>query len=222
MKCNKAKLDPSLSSGSEILSEDGVFDPKTKKKKKKVRNVENGQSETQRKSIVPPRESEAEEYSYEDLLERAYRTLREYNPELTGERRRTILTPPQVVREGVKKTVFINFLDLCKSMNRKHDHVIQFLMAELGASGSLDGSMRLNVKGRFLPKAFENVLRRYMIEYVLCYSCKSPDTQLSKDQSSRLVYMKCSQCGSTRSVSTVKHGFQARVTSRKADRTAAV
>lgn len=36
----------------------------------------------------------------------------------------------------------------------------QFLLAELGTSGSLDGTQRLIVKGRFLPKAFETVLRR--------------------------------------------------------------
>jgi translation initiation factor 2 subunit 2 len=40
--------------------------------------------------------------------------LREKNPELTGERRRTVLKPPQVAREGTKKTVFTNFMDLCK------------------------------------------------------------------------------------------------------------
>lgn len=38
--------------------------------------------------------------------------------------------------------------------------VQQFLLAELGTSGSLDGTQRLIVKGRFLPKVFETVLRR--------------------------------------------------------------
>ena len=35
---------------------------------------------------------------------------------------------------------------------------------ELGTSGNLDGQQRLIVKGRFLPKGFENVIRRYMNE----------------------------------------------------------
>jgi len=30
----------------------------------------------------------------------------------------------QVAREGTKKTVFTNFMDLCKSMNRNHEHVL--------------------------------------------------------------------------------------------------
>lgn len=54
-------------------------------------------------------------------------------------------------------------------------------LQELGTSGNLDGQQRLIVKGRFLPKGFENVIRRYMNEYVLCASCKSPDTLLDRD-----------------------------------------
>ena len=70
----------------------------------------------------------------------------------------------QVAREGTKKTVFTNFLELCKTMNRQLEHVMAFLLAELGTSGNLDGQSRLVVKGRFQPKAFEGVLRRYVNE----------------------------------------------------------
>ena len=49
-------------------------------------------------------------------------------------------------------------------MNRNNEHVSAYLLAELGTSGSLDGQQRLVVKGRFLPKAFETVLRRYVNE----------------------------------------------------------
>ncbi len=36
------------------------------------------------------------DYTYQELLTRVFNTLRERNPELTGERRRTVLKPPQV------------------------------------------------------------------------------------------------------------------------------
>lgn len=49
-------------------------------------------------------------------------------------------------------------------MNRAGEHVSAYLLAELGTSGSLDGQQRLVVKGRFLPKSFETVLRRYVNE----------------------------------------------------------
>jgi translation initiation factor 2 beta subunit (eIF-2beta)/eIF-5 len=47
-------------------------------------------------------------------------------------------------------------------MHRQPEHVIQFLFTELGTSGSIDGSQRLVIKGRFQQKQIENVLRRYI------------------------------------------------------------
>lgn len=41
-----------------------------------------------------------------------------------------------------------------------------FLLAELGTSGSLDGQQRLVVKGRFAPKNFEGILRRYISKFL--------------------------------------------------------
>lgn len=49
------------------------------------------------------------------LLGRVFNILRENNPDLAGDRRRTVMRPPQVLREGTKKTVFVNFMDLCKT-----------------------------------------------------------------------------------------------------------
>ncbi|KAJ0014284.1 hypothetical protein Pint_21031 [Pistacia integerrima] len=156
-----------------------------------------------------PWEGSDRDYEYEELLGRVFNILRENNPELAGDRRRTVMRPPQVLREGTKKTVFVNFMDLCKTMHRQPDHVMAFLLAELGTSGSLDGQQRLVVKGRFAPKNFEGILRRYVNEYVICLGCKSPDTILSKEN--RLFFLRCEKCGSGRSVAPIKAGFVARV-----------
>jgi translation initiation factor 2 subunit 2 len=160
-----------------------------------------------------PWEGTDRDYKYEELLGRVFNILRENNPELSAERRRTIMRPPQVLREGTKKTVFVNFMDLCKTMHRQPEHVMAFLLAELGTSGSLDGQQRLVVKGRFAPKVFEGILRRYVNEYVMCNGCKSPDTILSKEN--RLFFLRCEQCGCSRSVAPIKAGFVARVGRRK-------
>ncbi|GFY83870.1 eukaryotic translation initiation factor 2 beta subunit [Actinidia rufa] len=155
-----------------------------------------------------PWEGSNRDYDYEELLGRVFNILRENNPELAGDRRRTVMRPPQVLREGTKKTVFVNFMDLCKTMHRQPEHVMTFLLAEMGTSGSLDGQQRLVVKGRFAPKNFEGILRRYINEYVICNGCKSPDTILSKEN--RLFFLRCEQCGSGRSVAPIKAGFVAR------------
>ena len=49
-------------------------------------------------------------------------------------------------REGTKKTVFVNLMEICNAMHRSPEHVIQYLMAELGTSGTLDGQSRLILK----------------------------------------------------------------------------
>lgn len=66
------------------------------------------------------------------------------------------------MREGNKKTIFANIPDICKRMHRQPEHVIQFMFAEMGTTGSVDGSGRLVIKGRFQQKQIENVLRRYI------------------------------------------------------------
>ncbi|PHT46928.1 Eukaryotic translation initiation factor 2 subunit beta [Capsicum baccatum] len=161
-----------------------------------------------------PWEGTDRDYEYEELLGRVFNILRENNPELAGDRRRTVMRPPQVLREGTKKTVFVNFMDLCKTMHRQPEHVMTFLLAEMGTSGSLDGQQRLVIKGRFAPKNFEGILRRYVNEYVICNGCKSPDTILTKEN--RLFFLRCEKCGSGRSVAPIKAGFVARVGRRKA------
>ena len=66
---------------------------------------------------------------------------------MAGERRKYTMIPPQVLREGTKKTVFVNLSDMCKRMRRQPEHVMQFLFAELGTSGSVDGGGRLIITG---------------------------------------------------------------------------
>ncbi|KAH7615872.1 hypothetical protein Ndes2526B_g09183 [Nannochloris sp. 'desiccata'] len=233
-KKKKKKSKSKDAEGGEGAGDDGEMDmdddlnlslgKKKKKKKSKLRGEDDfGAGEGDgpdaggegRKAGGLPWEGSERDYTYEELLDRVFGILKENNPELTGERRRTSLKPPQVAREGTKKTVFTNFMDLAKSMNRNPEHLQQYILAELGTSGSLDGQQRLIMKGRFLPKAFEGCLRRYMNEYVLCNSCKSPDTLLDRDSSSRIMYLKCQQCNASRTVSAIKTGFQARVGSRK-------
>lgn len=152
------------------------------------------------------------------LLTRFYASLHAANPALlsTSAKKYTI-SPPSIHREGTKKTVFANINDICKRMHRQPDHVISFLFAEMGTTGSVDGSQRLVIKGRFQQKQVESVLRRYIVEYVSCNTCKSFDTLLTKDN--RIIFMSCESCGSRRSVNPIKSGFQAQVGKRIRNKT---
>ncbi|CCF58710.1 hypothetical protein KAFR_0F01140 [Kazachstania africana CBS 2517] len=153
---------------------------------------------------------------YDKLLSRFFNILRTNNPELAGDRSgpKFRIPPPVCLRDG-KKTIFANIQDISEKLQRSPEHLIQYLFAELGTSGSVDGQKRLVIKGKFLSKQMENVLRRYIIEYVTCKTCKSINTELKKEQSNRLFFMVCKSCGSTRSVSSIKTGFQATVGKRR-------
>lgn len=156
------------------------------------------------------------DYTYRELLSRVFGILRTNNPDLAGEKRKFTIVPPQVVREGSKKTAFSNIADLARRMRRPLEHLTAFILTELGTIGSSDGSQRLIIKGRFQQLQIENVLRRYIVEYVTCKTCRSPDTILVKEN--RLFFMQCESCGSSRSVTAIKSGFKAQTERRAAQR----
>ncbi|KAL7623179.1 translation initiation factor eIF-2 beta subunit [Parahypoxylon ruwenzoriense] len=158
---------------------------------------------------------ETKPISYDLLLGRFFSLLAQKNPDHASSGSRSYkIPPPQCLREGNKKTIFANIQEITKRMKRSEEHVTAYLFAELGTNGSVDGSRRLVIKGRFQQKQIENVLRKYIIEYVTCKTCRSPDTELNKGEN-RLYFITCNSCGSRRSVTAIKTGFSAQVGKRK-------
>ena len=157
------------------------------------------------------------EYTYSELLDRVVGILHAHNPDLIEKKRRN-MKPPQLTRVGTKKTLWVNFQEICTMMQRPPEHVFQFFMAELGTEGSIYGNQRLVIRGKYVPKYIESLLRKYIVEYVTCQMCRSPNTELNKDPATRLHFCTCSDCGSSRSVAQIRTGYHA--TSR-ADRRAA-
>jgi translation initiation factor 2 subunit 2 len=192
-----------------------MFDLSKKKKKKSKKTTEEGASSSsadgQSNAVT-----DAPTYTYSHMLNRIVTLLQQNNPELAEKRRNTI-KPPQLMRVGTKKTLWVNFNEICKMMRRSSEHVFQYMLAELGTEGSIDGQQRLVIKGKFIPKYIEQLLRKYIIEYVTCQMCRSFNTNLTKDSVSRLHFVHCQDCGSSRSVTQIKAGFHAQT---KADRRA--
>lgn len=196
-----------------------------KKKKKKKRSKEEGDegesgagADATGTSVHPadqPPLIESEEqwqltdrdYTYHELLGRAFKLIRQNNPSLAGERGQFIMVPPQVQRDGSKKTAFLNIMDVCRRMNRPSDHLIAFLFTELATQGSVDSGNRLIIKGRFNQGQIENLLRKYILEYVQCKTCKSYESSMRKEN--RLTFVQCTACGSSRTVQAIKSGFLA-------------
>jgi len=189
---------------------------KKKKKKKKVKAEEAGDGAAAAVAGKDGGRAYAN-YSYDELLQRVADFIHAKNPERDG-KKRTTMKPPVLMRIGTKKTLWANFQDECRDMRRNPEHVYAFFMAELGTEGSIDGNQRLVIRGKYVPKYIESLLRKYIVEYVTCKMCRSPNTELTKDSVSRLYFMRCEDCGSSRSVAPIRAGFHAQT---RADRRAA-
>ena len=239
----------------EAAAADGEFDPSAlKKKKKKAKKVDPADFEAKLAEAgvgeegaeegteeVPEGDHEAgtgiwahdatQAIPYSLLVSRFFSLIQSHHPDLLSSGAKSYkIPPPQCLREGNRRTIFANIADICKRMKRSDDHVMQFLFAELGTNGSVDGSRRLVIKGRFQQKQIENVLRRYIgmlplslksyhlliptVEYVTCKTCRSGDTELNKGEN-RLYFVTCNSCGSRRSVAAIKTGFRGQVGRRK-------
>jgi len=198
-------------------------DKEEKKKKKKDKKDKEEEEEKSEKDDVSDGEAAVVEfirgpvYTYEDLLHRIHEIIEDKNPALSSRKKYT-MKPPEIVRVGSKKVGWTNFGQICTLMDRGVEHVMAYFSAEFGAEASLAGEGQLVVKGRFTGKQVETLLRKYISTYVTCAMCKSPQTKLERDPSTRLHNIKCESCGSFKSVPPIKAGFHATT---RADRRAA-
>jgi len=190
----------------DVLEELELDLKKKKKKKKKTATEEEGAPvDVENKT---PWVGTDRDYSYTEMLERVFNLLRERNPGIAI-RKKHPMPPPQMVRVGTRKTMWANFAPICQLMHRQHEHVMSFVLSELATEGSIDGNMRLVVKGRYVPKQIESLLKKYILEYVSCHMCRTPETSLTRDPVTRLYFLQCETCGSRRSVAPIKSGFHA-------------
>ena len=132
------------------------------------------------------------DFEYDALLDRA----RDRIPKDISERNRWTMPPPEILVEG-SQTILRNFAALVDSMDRDPNHVYQYLVNELGTSGTRE-QVRVMFKGRIPPKRIKEKLVGYVKTYILCEQCRAPDTRFIKEE--RTTLLKCQACGATRPV----------------------
>jgi len=130
--------------------------------------------------------------NYEALLRKAYSQVSE--PSESTER----FTVPEVKAyiEG-KTTVFENFGEIADTIRRDRDHLMKFLLGELGTAGKIDGN-RAIFNGKFDITLIATLVKNYVEDYVICSECGKPDTRLVKDD--RIQLLRCDACGGHRPV----------------------
>merc|ERR1712194_127470 len=204
---------------------EGIDFGKKKKKEKKEKKDKGGEDgsptaggaeDKDEDPLVCIDHEEGEMYEYTDLLDRLFDTI-EQKTGAFGMKDKFTLKPPQVARYSAKKTSWANFLDVCEALNRPQEHLKEYTQTELGCDGTSAGERneQFILKGKFYPRNVESLLRKYIREYVLCTMCRSSDTLMDKDPSTRLYFVNCTRCGASRSCATIKTGYHA---TSKADR----
>lgn len=129
---------------------------------------------------------------YESLLDRA----RDRIPKDIMDRSRWTMPEPDILIEG-NQTILRNFSDIVDSMDRDANHVYQYLLNELGTSGTRE-QIRILLKGRVAPKRIKEKIVSYVKSFILCGECKAPDTRFVRED--RTTQLKCQACGATRPV----------------------
>ena len=129
---------------------------------------------------------------YEALLDHAYENI----TETSGDEGRFTVPPAKVFIEG-KTTVLDNFAEIVSILRRDQEHLMKFLLGELGTSGKIDGN-RAIFNGKFESELIRNIVIKYTEDSVICSECGRPDTHLVKD--GRITLLRCDACGSHRPV----------------------
>ena len=133
---------------------------------------------------------------YLSLLERAKEKL----PETIEKHERFTVPEPDVFQEG-KTTVIRNFGDIVDALRREPEHLVQYLLRELGTPGHVEGR-RLILKAKLAPQQITDRIMSYTETFVLCSECGRPDTHINKE--GRILILECEACGAHRPVNVRK------------------
>lgn len=117
-------------------------------------------------------------------------------PEVTENHERFEIPELDILQEG-KITVFRNFIDVTDKLRRDPQHLLQFLLKELGTPGNVEGR-RAVFKAKINPQQIDDKIQMYTETYVICSECGLPDTKMTKD--GRTLMLECEACGARRPI----------------------
>lgn len=132
---------------------------------------------------------------YEKLLDRAIEQI----PKAVFESSRFQIPAAEVSIVG-NRTNLRNFRSIASALNREPEHLIKYLLRELGVAGNIEGAQAV-FQGKFSNAAVDERIRHYAEEFVLCHECGKPDTKLERHE--RFYILRCEACGARASVRSV-------------------
>ena len=137
-----------------------------------------------------------EENDYLAMLDRAKSQL----PDQIEQHERFELPELDIIQEG-KITIFKNFIDVTDKLRRDPQHLLQYLLKELGTPGNLEGR-RVVFKAKISTSHIDEKIKDYTETYVICSECGLPDTKMVKED--RTLMLECEACGARRPITVRK------------------
>lgn len=132
---------------------------------------------------------------YENLLERAIDQL---PPEVFESKRFSVPKAYSVIQGN--RTFIQNFREIADALNRDPQHLLKFLLRELGTAGNLEGG-RAIMQGKFTHYLINERIDDYVQKFVMCHECNRPDTRIIRED--RIFILKCEACGAKAPLKTL-------------------
>ncbi|MFC2135754.1 translation initiation factor IF-2 subunit beta [Bacteroidota bacterium] len=133
---------------------------------------------------------------YKKMLEKGKKEL----PNIVSEHERFNIPKVRGHLEG-NKTIVSNFAEIAKTLRRKPEHILKFILKELATPGDMRNNGVIFGTKLAASKINEKITQ-YAETFVLCKECVKPDTKLSKEAGA--YFLKCQACGA-------KHSFYSKI-----------
>ena len=125
---------------------------------------------------------------YTLLLDGIYETLTDNN-QLFGNKNVNISKPD--IKYENRKTFWYNFGKNCYQINRNVEQIKKFIEKEMAVETSINDKSNLILRGKYNFAMIAGAYKKYIKNYVQCSTCKSMDTEIVRNSSNRLDYLKC-------------------------------
>lgn len=125
---------------------------------------------------------------YQKLIDELYDIVGN-NKELF-DNKNTNISKPDVKYEN-RKTFWLNFGKNCNQLNRTVNQLKKYIDKEYGIETSINEKNQLILRGKYVFNLIASVYKKYIKNYVQCSTCKSFNTEIIRNSSTRLDYLKC-------------------------------
>jgi translation initiation factor 2 subunit 2 len=122
------------------------------------------------------------------LLDEIYETISDNN-QLFGSSNVNV-TKPDTKYEN-RKTFWFNYGKNCTQLNRSTQQLKIFFDKELAVESSINDKSQLILRGKYNFNLIASTFKKYIKNYVQCSTCKSIQTEIVRNSSNRLDYLKC-------------------------------